>query len=45
MGAFPGDVGVKAEKMFADMRDTILSGADPAEALKATQDELNKLLK
>lgn len=43
--AFPGDVGVKAEKMFADMRDTILSGADPAEALKATQDELNKLLK
>ncbi len=43
--SFPGDVGVKAEKMFADMRDKILSGADPAETLKATQDDLNKLLK
>lgn len=43
--AFPGDVGVKAEKMFADMRDKILSGADAAETLKNGQDELNKLLK
>lgn len=43
--AFPGDVGVKAEKMFADMRDRILSGEAPATALKETQDELNQLLK
>ena len=43
--SFPGDVGVKAEKMFADMRDKILSGESPAAALKATQDELNQLLK
>lgn len=43
--AFPGDVGVKAEKMFADMRDRILSGAAPAEALQQTQDDLNQLLK
>lgn len=42
--SFPGDVGVRAEKMFADMRDKILSGADPAETLQATQDDLNKLL-
>lgn len=42
--SFPGDVGVRAEKMFADMRDKILSGADPAETLQAGQDELNKLL-
>lgn len=43
--AFPGDVGVKAEKMFADMRDRILSGEAPTTALKETQDELNQLLK
>lgn len=43
--AFPGDVGVKAEKMFADVRDKILSGAEPAETLKKAQDDLNALLK
>lgn len=43
--AFPGDVGVKAEKMFADTRDKILSGEDPMEALKKAQDDLNALLK
>ncbi len=43
--SFPGDVGVKAEKMFADVRDKILSGDSPSEVLKNAQDELNKLLK
>jgi len=43
--SFPGDVGVKAEKMFADVRDKILSGEDPAATLKKAQDDLNALLK
>lgn len=43
--AFPGDVGVKAEKMFADVRDQILGGAEPSAALKKAQDDLNALLK
>lgn len=43
--AFPGDVGVKAEKMFADTRDKILSGEEPMAALKKAQDDLNALLK
>lgn len=43
--AFPGDVGVKAEKMFADVRDKILSGEEPSAALKKAQDDLNALLK
>lgn len=43
--AFPGDVGVKAEKMFADVRDKILSGESPAETLQSAQDRLNDLLK
>lgn len=43
--AFPSDVGVKAEKMFADVRDKILSGEEPSVALKKAQDDLNALLK
>lgn len=44
--AFPGDVGVRAEKMFADARDQILGGKlTPEDALKQTQDNLNELLK
>lgn len=44
--AFPGDVGVRAEKMFADARDRILGGkAAVTDALQQAQDELNKLLK
>lgn len=43
--AFPGDVGVKAEKMLADARDQILSGQDPMTVLKKAQDSLNELLK
>lgn len=44
--AFPGDVGVRAEKMFADARDRILGGkATVMDALQQAQDELNKLLK
>lgn len=44
--AFPGDVGVRAEKMFADARDRILGGkATVKDALQDAQDELNKLLK
>lgn len=43
--AFPGDVGVKAEKMFADTRDKILSGEEPMAALQKAQDDLNALLK
>ncbi len=43
--AFPGDVGVKAEKMLADARDQILSGQDPKAVLEKAQEELNKLLK
>lgn len=42
--AFPGDVGVKAEKMFADVRDKILSGEEPAAVLKKAEDDLNALL-
>ncbi|MDY6084210.1 MAG: ABC transporter substrate-binding protein [Dialister sp.] len=43
--AFPGDVGVKAEKMFADVRDKILGGENIEETLKNAQDSLNNLLK
>ena len=43
--AFPGDVGVKAEKMFADVRDKILSGEEPSAVLKKAEDDLNALLK
>lgn len=43
--SFPGDVGVKAEKMFADARDKILSGEEPGAVLKKAQDDMNELLK
>ena len=43
--AFPGDVGVKAEKMLADVRDEILSGGEPAAILKKAEDDLNALMK
>ncbi|MCH3949373.1 MAG: ABC transporter substrate-binding protein [Acidaminococcus sp.] len=43
--AFPGDVGVKAEKRLADARDQILSGQDPMTVLQKAQDDLNALLK
>lgn len=43
--AFPGDVGVRAEKMFADARDEILNGQDAETVLQRAQDELNALLK
>jgi len=43
--AFPGDVGTRAEQLFADTRDKILGGeATPQEALEAAQKELNELL-
>ncbi len=43
--AFPGDVGTRAEQLFADTRDKILGGeASVKEALTSAQDELNKLL-
>ncbi|WP_352418177.1 ABC transporter substrate-binding protein, partial [Proteiniborus sp.] len=43
--AFPGDVGTRAEQLFADTRDKILGGeASVEEALTSAQDELNKLL-
>ncbi len=43
--AFPDDIGAVAEQLFADTRDKILGGqATVEEALKAAQDELNKLL-
>lgn len=43
--AFPNDVGVKAEKIFADTRDKILGGeATPSTALKSAQDQINQLL-
>lgn len=43
--AFPGDVGTRAEQLFADTRDKILGGeVSVKEALTAAQDELNRLL-
>lgn len=43
--AFPGDVGTRAEQLFADTRDKILGGeATAKDALTAAQDELNKML-
>ena len=43
--AFPGDVGTRAEQIFADTRDKILGGeASVKEALTSAQDQLNKLL-
>ncbi len=44
--AFPGDVGVRAEKLFADVRDKIFDGKEDIQtALQSAQDELNALLK
>jgi len=44
--AFPNDVGVKAEQIFANTRDKILGGTDtPDKALKSAQDQINELLK
>lgn len=44
--AFPGDVGVRAEKLFADARDKILGGkASVQEALTSAQNQLNEMLK
>lgn len=43
--AFPGDVGARAEQLFADTRDRILGGqATVEEALKDAENELNKML-
>mgnify|MGYP000894737435 CR=1 FL=1 len=43
--AYPGDVGTRAEKLFADTRDKILGGeASPKDALEKAQTELNKML-
>jgi len=43
--AYPGDVGTRAEQLFADTRDMILGGeASPKDALIAAQNELNELL-
>lgn len=43
--AYPGDVGTRAEQLFADTRDMILGGeASPKDALEAAQNELNELL-
>ncbi len=43
--AFPGDVGTRAEQIFADTRDKILGNeASVEDALNSAQEELNKLL-
>lgn len=43
--AFPGDVGTRAEQLFADTRDKILGGqATVEDALKQAENELNTLL-
>lgn len=43
--AYPGDIGPRAEDLFAQTRDKILSGSiSVRDALKEAQDELNKLL-
>jgi len=44
--SWPGNVGTYAEQLFANTRDSILSGSKtPAEALKSAQDDLNSRLK
>ncbi len=43
--AYPKDIGPRAEELLAQMRDNILGGNKSVrDALKETQDELNKLL-
>ncbi|HHA4885372.1 TPA: ABC transporter substrate-binding protein [Enterococcus faecium] len=43
--SFPGDAGLEAEQKLLDMRDKILSGNSVNETMKATQKEINELLK
>ncbi|MBV7390480.1 ABC transporter substrate-binding protein [Enterococcus sp. ALS3] len=43
--SFPGDAGLEAEQKLLDMRDKILAGDDVSDTMKATQKEINQLLK